>query len=111
MALWTWVLIGLCAAGVILSVAAVPPVIAAGLALSSRLKQLRSSQLALSIESLQLQTNRLSNIAHQAGAVGERAKFATSEVKVSAEISGVNDAKAAMRRAGASISELLEDLD
>ncbi|HZZ64255.1 MAG TPA: hypothetical protein VFE17_02035, partial [Candidatus Baltobacteraceae bacterium] len=56
---WTWVLLALCALGLLFAVFSVIPVIRYAMRLRSRLRQLASSRLVTSLESLQMQSNRL----------------------------------------------------
>jgi hypothetical protein len=110
MSLWTWVLVGLCVAGFLLAVGSVIPVVALGLRLRNRMKELQNSRLLVSMQLLQMQANRLSNIARRAQGLGARAQAAAASIQASKAISGLDDARGSLEGAGSEIQSLLQEL-
>ncbi len=110
MSLWTWVLVGLCVAGFVLALASLVPVVTLALRLRKRIKELQSSPVFASLESLQMQANRLSNTATKIQRLAERANAAVASLQTSREASGVDEARKSLEAAGADIHELLQEL-
>lgn len=110
MSLWTWVLIGLCAAGALLPLVSVILVLRPALRLRSRLNELRRSRLFTSLEAMQLQRAHLKNIAAQAAALSQRAQAAAGLIRQSAAQSGYAEMRNALGSAGVNISELVASL-
>ena len=110
MTLWTWVLIGLCAAALILVIVSIVPVIARVVRLRSRLKDLKNSRLFVSLESLQLQANRFSSSGKKLQNLSTRTARAADIVRNAAQLSGVEEARASLDRSGSEVHALLEDL-
>lgn len=110
MTAWTWVLIGLCAAGVLLAITSVIPVIRLALRLRSRINALQHARLFTSMEALQLQTKRLQHIAEQAAPLAQRAQAAIQKIRHGADDAGSVQMRDALQSAGAEITELLEAL-
>ena len=110
MSFWTWVLVGLCAAGVALTLISVIMVIRPALRLRAHLEQLKNSPLFILTESLQLQTNRLSHVAQKVTALTNRAQAAVSSMQESIKTSGTDEARDAMQESGAAVTALLDDL-
>ncbi|HKU67198.1 MAG TPA: hypothetical protein VJP85_05430 [Candidatus Baltobacteraceae bacterium] len=110
MSAWTWVLIGLCAAGVLLAIASCVPVIRLVLRLRSRVQNLQNARLFTSAQALQLQGNRLEHIAGKAAPEAARAKAAVETIRAGAATAGVPEISDALSAAGAQISQLIATL-
>jgi biopolymer transport protein ExbB/TolQ len=110
MNLWTWVLIGLCAAALILMIVSIVPVITRALRLRSRLKDLKNSRLFVSLQSLQLQANRFSNSGKKLQNLSTRTARAADCVRTAATLSGIEEVRASLHRSGSEVQTLLEDL-
>ncbi len=110
MSAWTWVLIGLCAAGALLALAQIIPVLRLALRLRSRVQGLQNARLFTSMESLALQSKRLEHLARQAAPLALRAQDAVAQIRASSEAAGYTGMRHAMQDAGAEISSLLEAL-
>ncbi len=110
MSAWTWVLVGLCAAGAVLPL--VPAVIALRLTvrIRSRVSELQRARLFTSLESLELRRARLLHIAGEARPLTQRAKVAIEGIRSSASDSGADRMRDAMQTAGAETAALLEAL-
>jgi len=110
MYLWTWVLTGLCLAGVLAGLAYVIPVIRLALRLRARVENLQHARLFTSAQALDLQRKRLEHTAREAAPLIARAQTAVETIRASASTAGVNDMRDAMRSAGAEISQTLTTL-
>jgi len=110
MSAWTWVLVALCALGVVLAL--VPTIAAAGLALRTkrRIEALRQSRLALSLQSLALQAERFSRISADAATLGPRAQKAVASMRTSAAQLRLADAQQSLGHTGAELESLARDL-
>lgn len=107
---WTWVLIGLSAAGVVLALVPLVTVVRLALRVRSRVNALQQARLFTSLESLQLQRAHLESTAAKAAPLGRRAKAAIETLRSTGESSGYPQAREALSNAGAEISELLTEL-
>lgn len=107
---WTWVLIGLCAAGVLLPLVSLVPVLRLALRLNSRVRDLQQSRLFTSIESLKLQRAHLEAVAAKAAPLAQRAQAAFDNLRTSPVAAGSGEMREALRSAGAEISELVNTL-
>lgn len=103
---WTWVLIGLCAAGVLLPLVSLIPVLRLASRLNSRVRDLQQSRLFTSVESLQLQRAHFESIAAKAAPLALRAQAAVEIMRKSPAAAGSGEMREALRSAGAEISEL-----
>lgn len=110
MSAWTWVLIGLCALGVVLALAQFFTVLRLALRLRSRVNDVQHARLFASLESLNVQRAHLEAIAASAAPLAVRAQAAIESMKTSARSSGYLEMREAMRSAGAEISSLVEAL-
>lgn len=110
MSLWTWVLVWLSVAGFVLAAGSLVPVVTLALRLRKRIKELQNSPVFVSLESLEMQANRLSNTATKIEALAERANAALALIRASREASGVDEARKSLEAAGAGIHQLLEEL-
>lgn len=110
MSAWTWVLIGLCAAGVLLPLVPLAAVLRLMLRLRSRANDLQNARLFTSLESLQLQRARLESIAAQAAPLAERAQAAAQTIRASAATAAYPEMRESLRDAGADIAELIAAL-
>ena len=107
---WTWVLTGLCLAGVLLGLAYVIPVIRLALRLRARIENLQHSRLFTSAQALELQRKRLEHTAREAAPVAARAQKAIETIRTSPSAAGVDGMRDALRSAGAEITALSEAL-
>jgi hypothetical protein len=110
MSVWTWVLVGLCVVGALLAVAALVIVAVQALKLRARVRELQNSRLFMSLESLQLQSARLSRLSTQVQPLTQRAKAAVAQIQDCVEESGAPQARAALQQTGAEISALMDEL-
>lgn len=110
MSVWTWLLIGMCAAGVLLALASAVPVLRLALRIRTRVKNLQNARLLTSMEALQLQSKRLQHTAREAAPLAERAQVAVERIRASARDAGYVQMRDALQSAGAEITALLEAL-
>lgn len=110
MSAWTWVLIGLCAAGVLLPVVPLVAVVRLALRLRARVNNLQNARLFASLESLQMQRAHLESIAAQAAPLAQRAQAAAQTLRTSAAAAAYPEMRESLRSAGAEISGLIEVL-
>lgn len=110
MTVWTWVLVGLCAAGVLMALASLVPVVRLALRLRSRVNDLQNARLFTSIESLELQRKHLEQVAEDAAPLVQRAQTAVEQLRASAKESGYPQVHDALQSAGAEIADLLAAL-
>lgn len=106
----TWVLTGLCVAGVILPLIGALIVLRLALRLRSRASRLQHARLFTSLESLQLQSNRLQLLAVRAAPLTRRAQAAIQTIASARSASGYPQMRDALQSAGAEISALISDL-
>lgn len=106
----TWVLTGLCLAGLVLALASVVPVLRLALRLRSRVNALQHARLFTSLESLELQRKHLQHVAAQAAPLARRAQGAVAQLRASAHDSGYVQMRDALQTAGAEIDELIDTL-
>ena len=110
MSAWTWVLVAFCAAGGLLALASIVPVIAASKETAARMEALQRNQTLVLAESLQIQGDRLTRIAQRAQPVAKRAAAAVESINHSVHTGGFVPARDALGSAGADMSALYEDL-
>lgn len=110
MSAWTWVLVGLSAAGVLLAAGSVIAVVLQALRLRSKVAAVRTRPLFHSLESLQLQGSRLSRLAATVQPLAKRAQAAVSSIQESARILSLPQARVSLERTGEDVRELIEDL-
>ena len=106
MSAWAWVLIGLSAAGVLLAIAPVIPLLRLTLRVRSRMNELQRARLFTSLESLDVQRKHLEHVAQQADALAKRAQHAVEQLRASANASDYTQMQDALQSAGAEISQL-----
>ena len=107
---WTWVLLGLCVAGLLLPIVPAILVLRGVMRVRSRTNALKNSRLFTSLEALQLQSVRLQHVAAEAAPLAKRAQTAIETIRSSSAASGTAQARASLQYAGAEITGLLEDL-
>jgi hypothetical protein len=110
MSVWTWVLIGLCAAGVLLALVSAVPVVRLALRLRERVKNLQNAQLFTSMEALELQRKRLEHAAREAAPLVKRAQATAEQLRAGAADSQYAQMRASLENAGAEITALFEAL-
>ena len=110
MSAWTWVLIGLCAAGVLLALAPVIPLLLLTLRVRSRVDELQRARLFTSLESLDVQGKHLEHVAQEADSLARRAQRAMEQLRASANESGYAQMQDALQATGEEISQLLVNL-
>ncbi len=106
MSFWTWVLVGLCAGGVLLPLMSVVPVLRRAARLRRRMETLQQARLFTSLESLNLQKARLQHLNRQAEPLVERAHAAIETLagSTSRTSAGMRDA---LESTGAAIRDLV----
>ena len=107
---WTWVLTGLCLAGVLLGLAYVIPVVRLLLRVRARVENLQHSRLLTSAQALELQRKRLEHTAREAAPFVVRAQTALEIIRTSPSAAGIGTMRDALRSAGAEITALSETL-
>lgn len=107
---WTWVLTGLCLAGVLLGLAYAVPVIRLALRVRTRIENLQHSRLFTSAQALELQRKRLEHTAREAAPLAVRAQAAIEIIRTSPSAAGADAVRDALRSAGAEITALSETL-
>jgi hypothetical protein len=107
MSAWTWVLIGLSAAGVLLALAPVIPLLRLALRLRSRMNHLQNARLFTSLESFDVQRKHFEHVAQEADSLAQRAQRAMEQLRASANESGYAQMQDALRSAGEELSQLL----
>ena len=110
MSVWTWVLIGLCAAGAVLALVSAVPVIRLALRIRARARSLQSARLFMSVEALQLQGKRLQRTAAQAMPLAQRAQVAVQRIRAAAADPEYVRMREALESTGSPITALLEAL-
>ena len=110
MSAWLWVLVGLSAAGVLLALASLVPVVTAALHLRNKLRDLQRRPLFLSMQSMQLQSNRLTHTAAQAQPLVARGQAAIASIRKSAGDLALPDAQRELHAVGAELHELSDEL-
>lgn len=110
MTAWLWVLVALCAAGILLAVASLVPVIMAALRLRAKLRDLQRRPLFLSLQSMQLQASRLSHTAAQAQPLIRRGQVAIAAIRGSAGELQLPDAQRELRAVGSELQTLQDEL-
>lgn len=110
MSAWLWVLVALSAAGVLLALASLIPVVTAALRLRAKLRDLQRRPLFLSLQSMQLQATRLTHTAAQAQPLIERGQAAIAAIGGSAAELQLPDAQRELRAVGAELQTLSGEL-
>jgi hypothetical protein len=110
MYLWTWVLVGLCAAGALLALASVFFVIRPALRVRRRLDDLQHARLFISLESLELQNARLAKLASESAVLAQRGQRAVEQIAKSVNAPAYQEIGQALQSSGAEISALVHDL-
>lgn len=83
MTVWLWILIGLCAAGVLLPAVALLQALVSALRLQKRFDVLRESSFVTKLESLQIQLDRLSRTSQAIEELKRRADAALEQMRTS----------------------------
>lgn len=110
MTVWTWVLVGLAAAGVLLPLVPMVAIVRSAMRLRSRVAALSQSRLITSLESLELQGARLESIAGQAPPLAARARSALRTIHEATAPARFAPMRDAVRSAGAEIAQLTSEL-
>ena len=110
MSAWTWVLIGLCAVGVLLALGSIVPVVIAALQVRAKLKSIQERPLFSAAQSLPLQGAHLGKAAADAQPLVQRAQAAVESIRYSAAHSGLPESRRAMEAAGSELNDLYNDL-
>ncbi|HET7815225.1 MAG TPA: hypothetical protein VFL13_12745 [Candidatus Baltobacteraceae bacterium] len=110
MFVWTWVLLVLCVAGVVLALFSIVRLVPLALRLKRRVDALSESPLAASLTGLEMQSRRLTALQGEIAPLGARANAAVTTAKSAVEDLKIPRATAALQDAGAQISGLFEDL-
>lgn len=107
---WTWVLIGLGVAGVLLGAGSLVPVALEALKLRAHVRALSDSRLFMALQSMQIQMGRLSRLSAEAGPLVVRAQTAIASIRESAGEAAMPQVQSALNESGAEIAALAEDL-
>jgi hypothetical protein len=110
MSLWSWVLVGLCAAGALLALGSVAPVLRLALRLKNRVNDMQHARLFTALESLKLQNARLENLSEQLPPLSKRAQEAIDELRSSTSSATYAEMTNALQSTGEEIKVLLEAL-
>lgn len=110
MSLWTWLLIGLCAAGILLAIGSTIPVILAALGLRAKLKSVQNQPLFNAAQSLSIEEAHLAKVAADARPLAQRAQAAVQSIRQSRADSRLPEARRALEDAGADLRDLYSDL-
>lgn len=110
MSVWTWVLIGLSVGGALLAVFSVAAVAAEAFRVHARVRELSNSRLFMSLESMQIQSGRLSRLAAQVQPLATRARAAVAQIRGAGGQAEMPQMRAALEQSGAELSALLEAL-
>ena len=110
MNLWSWVLIGLCAAGALLALGSVIPVLRISTRVQNRVSDLQHARLFTALESLELQNARLQNLSQQLAPLSIRARAAIATIRANTSAANYAPMTNALRSAGAQIHDLFEAL-
>ncbi len=110
MSAWDLVLIGLCAAGLLLAVISSIPVLIAAMRLNRRVAALSESPFVTKLESLQIQTARFGRTADDIQALERRAKAAVESLRRTAETSGFNALGDSWRDCAAQVRAIVAEL-
>jgi hypothetical protein len=110
MSAWTWVLTGLCVAGVLLALGSIVPVAIGALRVKKKIDAIKQRPLFLSIDSMRVQSSHLSHSAAEMRPLAQRAQTAIASIRESARESGIAESRTALEHTGAELHELYEDL-
>lgn len=110
MFVWTWVLLVLCLAGMLLAVISIVRLVPLALRLKRRVDALSNSRLAASLAGLEIQGRRLSALQSEIEPLTARAGAAAAVAKGAVEDLKMPQASAALQEAGSEISGLLQEL-
>lgn len=110
MSFWTWVLVGLCCAGVLLVLVSLVLLALAALAVVHRLMALARNPLLDDLESLEMQTRRLQAAGERTAPLMQRATAAVESLRESARALGLPYARLALRVATTGVAALLAEL-
>lgn len=110
MFVWTWVLLGLCVAGLLLALGSIARVVPLALRIKRRADALSHSRLAASVAGLEIQGRRLSALQGQIEPLTARAGAAAVTAKNAVDEFKMPQAAAALQEAGSEISGLFEEL-
>lgn len=110
MSAWTWVLVGLCAAGALLALGSTIPVLLAVFRVRAKMQDMKRRPVFLALESLRVQGAHLSKTAADARPLVARAQTAATTIQLSLAESGAIESRLALERAGAGLHDLYDDL-
>ena len=110
MSVWTWVLVGLVAAGILLALVSIAGAALVAMRVRRRIEALQNSRLATSLRDLQFQTERLAAGSARATPLIERSKSALASISASVDALKCEPARRALERTGAEISALAGEL-
>lgn len=110
MDMWSWVLIGLCAAGALLALIGSVQTLVAGIRLNRRLTALRESPFVTKLESLQIQVDRLARNATDAQELERRLRVAVDSIRASAGKSGLDAVRDSWQSCSVELRAMVEEL-
>ena len=110
MSLWAWVLAGLCAVAVALTIVSIVSVVIQGKRLSERLRTLQNSRLFLAVASLQMQGARLSRLGADVQPLAERLARVRESMTKSSRTLSLTQPREALCETGDELSSLIDVL-
>ena len=110
MSAWTWLLIALSAAGVLLAVSSLAIVAVGALALRAKMQAMARRPLFLSLEGLQLQALRLAQLPDRTQPLTARAQTALVSIRESLEAFSMPRARRSLEPAVRDVKALSQDL-
>lgn len=110
MTIWTWALITLCAAGIVLALVSSAIALADALRLNRRVRELRTSPFVTKLESLQIQVARISRIPDDAERLSKRAQAALESLREAPKTAGLIELTGAWRTCVDSFKSIVAEL-
>jgi hypothetical protein len=110
MSLWLWALAVLTGAGLVAALAGVGVAVTGIVRLQRRLAALRESSFVTKLESLQIQTARLTRVSADAEELRRRAQAALDSLRKTPEVAGAAELRTAWRQCAAQIRTIVQEL-
>ena len=107
---WTWLLIGLSAAGLLLVLISIVLVVAQVFALRKKMNALSRRPVLLSLQSLKIQASRFGPMASDAKGLTTRATAAVGSIQADSQTLSMPAAREALDETGAELAQLRDDL-
>lgn len=110
MSAWTWLLVGLCAAGALLALISIIRVALLANRVSTRINELSRSRLFISLQSLSIQGDRLSRLPSALSPLQERVENAVASIPQSLRTLQLAEARRTLAATGAQLRALFIEL-